>query len=136
MKNTEIALMGYAAWTLFLLCLIVSRRGILISLKNKAPNAFNPTGEDVGGFDQRLVRAHANCYENLPIFATIAMFAIYRQYFEITDKFALVLLGARIVQSIVHMASTSVMAVYTRFFFFGIQIIIMIEWLWCIFTVK
>ncbi|MCO4792140.1 MAG: MAPEG family protein [Bacteriovoracaceae bacterium] len=135
MKNIEIALIGYVSWTLLLLTIIVLRRSFLILFAKKAANSFSPSGDDVTSFDQRLVRAHANCYENLPIFATLALFCIFKQYYQITDTFALYFLGARILQSIIHLSSTSVIAVYLRFTFFLIQIVIMIEWLVCIFSV-
>ncbi len=136
MHNIDIALMGYVSWTLLLLLIMVSRRSFLTIAKRKPANSFATDGQDLGGFDQRLVRAHANCIENLPIFGSIALFCIFKQYHEITDKFALILLGARIAQSTVHLISTRTLAVYARFTFFVIQLGIMVEWLWCIFTVK
>lgn len=136
MKNIELALMGYVAWTLFLLLMLVGRRSFLTISGKKAANTFSTDGEDLGGFDQRLVRAQANCVENLPIFASIALFCIFKQYYAITDKLALILLAARIGQSTVHLISTRTMAVYARFTFFVIQLAIMLEWLWCIFSVK
>jgi hypothetical protein len=41
------------------------------------------------------------------------------------DRYALWILDARIFQSAVHMASTSIPAVYLRFMFYGVQIVLL-----------
>jgi len=132
MSKIEVALIGYVTLTFLMLILIVSRRTYFTLSGRKAANTFSPLGDDLSAFDQRLARAHANCIENLPIFATVALYSIFFQYQAITDNFAIVFLGARIGQTITHVASTSIPAVFIRFTFFAIQLLIMAEWLWSI----
>lgn len=132
MSKIEIALIGYATLTFLLLVLIVSRRTFFTLSGKKAANTFSPLGDDLSSFDQRLARAHANCVENLPIFAVVALYSIFFQYQAITDNFAIVFLAARIGQSVTHIISTSIPAVFIRFAFFAIQLLIMAEWLWSI----
>ncbi len=46
----------------------------------------------------------------------------------ITDSLAYVLLGARIVQSLIHLASLSATAVTLRFLAFSVQMLIAVYW--------
>ena len=84
----------------------------------RAANAFAVSGEDVSPFSARLCRAHANCYENLPIFASLVLVAVTSGNAAITAPLALWAVAARIGQSTVHLLSTSVVAVQLRFLFF------------------
>jgi hypothetical protein len=64
----------------------------------------------------RLYRAHANTVENLSIVAILVLVGTLVHVYQGTfDKLALVALGARVVQSLAHVASGSVMAVNVRF---------------------
>lgn len=47
---------------------------------------------------------------------------------QVTDSLAFTLLGARLVQSLIHLASTSPLAVTARFTAFAVQIGIAIYW--------
>ena len=129
MTPSATAILGFAAWTLILLTLLgVSRTGLVMGGKKRA-NSFNPTGEDVGGFIQRLTRAHANCYENLPIAGAVLLYAIATGQTSATDGLAYIFLGARVLQSLTHIASTSNPAVTVRFAFFLVQVAILFIWL-------
>lgn len=129
MTPTALALLGYAAWTILLVMLLgVLRTGLVFAGKKKA-NEFRPSGEDLQGFGQRATRAHANCYENLPVAAAILLYAIATNQTAITDELALLFLGARLLQSLTHLASTSRPAVLVRFAFFIVQIVILVIWL-------
>ena len=77
---------------------------------------------------QRLARAHANCLEGLPIFGGLLVVALATGRTEVTDPLAPWLLGARVVQSSIHLASLSVIAVNARFTAFAIQIAIAVYW--------
>jgi len=79
---------------------------------------------------QRLARAHANCIEGLPIFGGLLAIAIMTSRTAITDPLAFWFLGARIVQSIIHLVSTSSIAVSLRFTAFAVQIVIGVYWSW------
>lgn len=122
MTPTLIALIGFALWTIALTVLIGGSRAYIAQTTGKAPNTFAANGEDVGGFSQRLARAHANCYENLPVVAAILLSVQISGMHALSDPLAPWILLARVLQSIVHLASTSVPAVLLRFGFFVVQI--------------
>lgn len=128
MSFSLLALLGYAAWTLLLVGLIAGLRTALTLSGKRAANGFSPTGDDVSPFSNRLCRAHANCCENLPIFGAIIGVAVLSGSASVTDGLALWVLGARVVQSIIHLVSTSELAVMARFGAFAVQIGIQIVW--------
>ncbi|MBI1365870.1 MAG: MAPEG family protein [Alphaproteobacteria bacterium] len=135
MTATACALLGFASWTIFLLLLLAIYRTSAVMTGKKKANAFSPLGDDVSGYPQRLTRAHANCYENLPIAGVILLYAIATSQTAITDGLAYYFLGARILQSLTHLASTSANAVTVRFAFFVVQVAIEIYWLLALFHV-
>ena len=91
-------------------------------------NGFSPDNANLSPFMQRLARAHANCIEGLPIFGGLMLVAMVTGRTAVTDPLALVLLGARIVQSCIHLASLSPMAVTLRFTAFSVQLAIALYW--------
>ncbi len=129
MNPTSIALLGYIALMMVLIFLLTSQRGILTLSGKRAANSFLPTGDDVSDFSKRLCRTHANCYETFPIVGGILLFSLATNNTAITDPLAYILLAARILQSVTHLASTSVFAVYLRFTFFIAQLSIVTIWL-------
>ena len=128
MNASAIALLGYATWTLVLLLAIAVLRTSLTVSGKRAANKFSPTGDDVSPFSGRLCRAHANCYEFFPILAGALGVALLTGNTAITDPLACWVLGARVVQSTIHVASTSVNAVTARFVFFVIQVGVVAYW--------
>ncbi|MBP6383082.1 MAG: MAPEG family protein [Pseudomonadales bacterium] len=130
MSNTQCALLGLASWQVLMLFLLAGFRLYIAATRKKAANTFAPDGSDVPGFGQRLVRVHANCYENIPLFLALLLFAMASNQTAITDPGALILLGARIGQSVVHMISTSVPAVLLRFALFLVQVLTAVCWLY------
>ena len=87
-----------------------------------------PSGEEVSPFSNRLCRAHANCYENLPIFAALILLALVTDNAGITDSLARWVLVARVAQSTVHLISTSELAVTLRATFHSVQLGIEAYW--------
>ena len=79
---------------------------------------------------QRLARAHANCVEGLPIFGGLLILALVTSNANITDQLALVFLGARVLQSTIHLVSLSPTAVTLRFGAFALQMAIAVYWLY------
>ena len=126
MMPTLTALVGYAVWTLALTMLIAGTRSAITFSGQKAANDFSPTGEDLGGFSRRLARAHANCYENLPVAAAILLAAVLSGRGDLSDIYAMWILYARVAQSLVHMISTSVPAVMVRFAFYLVQVVLLV----------
>lgn len=125
---TIIVLLGFIAWTLALLALMEVIRSKMVLCKQVAANEFNPGNTNLSGFMQRLARAHANCLEGLPIFGGLLIVSYITSNTGITDPLAFVFLGARIVQSSIHLASLSPAAVTARFSVFAVQVVIGVYW--------
>ena len=128
MSITLQALLGFIAWTLCLLVLMEGIRSWLVLSGAVPANGFNPENSNLSPFMQRLARAHANCLEGLPIFGGLMLVAVVADRSAVTDPLAWVLLGARVVQSLIHLASTSPVAVTARFTAFGVQMAIAVYW--------
>ncbi len=129
MTNTALALLGFAAWTVILLCGIVAHRGALILTGKRALNSFSALGTDVSPAGARVVRAHANCVENLPVAGAVLLLAIATSHTDVTEALALPFLGARVAQSAAHLTSTSSPAITVRFTFFLVQLAILAWWM-------
>ncbi len=134
MNATLLALTGFVTWTLLLLVLMESLRSRLVVLKAVPSNGFQPDNGNLSPFMQRLARAHANCLEGLPVFGGLLVIASLSGQTAVTDPLALVLLGARVVQSLIHLASLSVMAVNLRFTAFAVQMLIALYWAFALLT--
>jgi len=100
--------------------------------KTVASNALKVDNSNLPPFMQRMSRAHANCYESFPIIGGLLIVALLTNRAAVTDGLALWLFGARVVQSTIHMISTSVLATNLRFAAFAVQMIICIYWLWAL----
>ena len=71
----------------------------------------------------RLFRAHANCLENLPLFATVVLVAaVAGRAGSLLDGLAVVYLCARVAQSVVHVAPGAGLRFNVRFGFFVVQL--------------
>jgi uncharacterized MAPEG superfamily protein len=125
---TAFALTAFIAWTLALLVLMEALRSKLVLTREVAANSFRPDNANLSPFMQRLARAHANCLEGLPIFGGLMLVALITARTSITDPLAFVLLGARVLQSSIHLASISAAAVTLRFLAFGVQMAIAAYW--------
>jgi hypothetical protein len=128
LNNTSIALIGFIAWTLALLVLMEVVRTYLVATGRVAANGFNPGNDNLSPFMQRLARAHANCIEGLPVFGGLLLVALILDKTACTDGLALWFLGARIVQSTIHLISTSAPMVSARFTAFAAQMAIGVYW--------
>ncbi|MSP59622.1 MAG: MAPEG family protein [Myxococcales bacterium] len=117
------ALLGFASWAIVLVAAIAAVRVSQVLRGEKKANEF-PGGSPHGGDAYwRLNRAQANTVENLPIFGAIVVAGTLLHV--ATPAFAtlpLVVLGARVVQSVTHISSGSVMAVNVRFTAFLTQL--------------
>lgn len=132
MTATLIALTGFIAWSLFLLVLMEVIRSKMVLTREVPANGFTPDNANLSPFMQRLARAHANCIEGLPIFGGLMLVAVVAGMTAITDPLAYVFLGARIVQSSIHLASLSSTAVTLRFSAFAVQMGIGVYWAACL----
>ncbi|WP_439888793.1 MAPEG family protein [Pseudomonas sp. MBLB4123] len=127
-SHTAVALTGLITWALFLLILMELLRARLVILKQIPANEFKPDNANLSPFMQRLARAHANCIEGLPIFGGLLLVALVTGQAAVTDSLAYPLLAARLMQSLAHLTSLSIVAVNIRFAAFVIQMIIAAYW--------
>ncbi len=120
----ELMLMGFAAWTLLLLLTTVGAYRLSRVFLGRAGMSEFPA-DPVEGQDwyRRAMRAHANCLENLPVFAVL-VYAL--RAFSIADPVAdalcVLILAARIPQSLVHVCFEQTdRVVSVRFALFFVQ---------------
>lgn len=130
MSPSALALVGYVAWHLLLAIWILSHRTGLVLTSKHPPSGFDPSGADISEFCARLSRAHANCYENLPMFAALILLAMGTGHAAITDPLARWVLVARVAQSTVHLISTSDVAVVIRASLYSVQLGVMGYWVY------
>jgi len=128
MSPSSIALTGFISWALLLLVLMEVIRSQLVLRGKVAANGFTPDNAGLSPFMQRLARAHGNCVEGLPIFGGLLVVAIITDRAAITDPLAYPLLGSRVVQSLIHLASSSPAAATVRFTAFAVQLAIGLYW--------
>ena len=120
------------AWALLLLILMeVLRTRLVLSGAVTGPQ-LRPDNANLSPFMQCLSRAQANCVEGLPIFGGLLLVALITDRAVVTDGLAPWLLLARFVQSLAHLASTSVLAVNLRFMAFSVQMAIAAYWSWAL----
>ena len=129
MSPTLAEFLGFVGLTLALLGVLGTMRVGLTLRGIRAPNSFDPSGKDVSPFSERLCRTHANCYESFPYFGGLLLLALATDMTAITDGLAYYFIGARVMQAVIHMASTSNLAVQARFAFFLVQIVIAVLWI-------
>ncbi len=131
MQNASASVLtALIAWTLFLLILMEALRTRFLASGVIAANEFKPDNSNLPPFMQRLARAHANCVESFPIFGGLLVVALLTNRAGLTDSLAPWLLVARLLQSSIHLVSTSVPAAYLRFLAFVVQTAIAVYWTW------
>jgi uncharacterized MAPEG superfamily protein len=128
MSSSILALVCFAAWTIVVALVMVSHRLYFVLTGRRKINSFTPDGAGVSDFQMRACRAHANCYENLPVFGALVLGAAAAGQGAITDPLAMVAFYARLAQSTVHLVSTSQIAVLLRATFWTVQVLIMVSW--------
>lgn len=120
------SLLGFAAWTLLLVLGVVAYRSVMVLGGQRRANAWtrNQPAQDPEIL-QRLSHAHANCLENLPLFAAVILVAGLTGKLELTDPLAGWYLALRICQSTVHLTGISPWQVLIRFSFFVPQLLLL-----------
>ena len=122
-------LLAFACWTVLVLLVGVGVRRWLLIFEGRAALTSFPADTPHGSpAYRRAVRAHANCVENLPVFAAIVLVGAFAQRLTpAIDLLAVAFMAARVVQTSIHMLlpeTNSVVA--ARFSFFLVQVIAMI----------
>jgi uncharacterized MAPEG superfamily protein len=128
MSSSILAVICFATWTIVTALVMVNHRVFFVLTGRRRINTFTPDGVAVSPFQARACRVHANCYENLPVFASLLLGAAAAGKGAVTDPLAMVVVYARVVQSTVHLLSTSEIAVTIRATFWTAQIVIMSWW--------
>jgi uncharacterized MAPEG superfamily protein len=122
-------LLAFAVWTLLVLLAGVGVHRWTRILSGRAELIDFPGGVVEGTpLYRRVTRAHANCVENLPVYAAIALTAaIAGVDTPRLDQLAIVFLVARICQTLVHtLFRESNVTIGIRFSFFTIQVAVML----------
>jgi uncharacterized MAPEG superfamily protein len=117
------ALVGFALWTLALIALVFLYRGLRFFTGtpiNHWPRGNKPA--DDAPFVKRLEDAHANCLENLPLFAVIVLVAAAMGRLADIQALAPWVLYARIGQSLAHLSGTGPLNVFVRATFWTMQL--------------
>ena len=121
------ALMGFAAWTLLLVAGVFLYRGVRFlsgTPINHWPRSAKPT--DDAPFARRIEDAHANCLENLPIFAVIVLVAASLGRLEVINVLAPCVLYARIGQTAAHLSGVGQLNVLVRATFWAMQLVLFV----------
>jgi len=117
------ALLGFAAWTLLLIVAVFLYRGMRFLTGtpiNHWPRQAKPA--DDAPVVQRLEDAHANCLENLPLFAVIVLAAVALGRQAELQALAPFVLFARIGQTLAHLSGTGKINVFVRATFWSVQL--------------
>ena len=117
------SLLGFAAWTLLLVFAVFLYRGLRFmggTPINHWPRRNKPV--DDAPLVHRLEDAHANCLENLPIFAVIVLAGAATGRLDDLQALAPWVLMARIGQSLVHLSGTGPAQVLVRATFWAAQL--------------
>ena len=122
-------LLGFAGWTLVTLMGTIGlyRWSSIVTGRSRISEwrADQPQGSE---WYRRAMRAHMNCVENLPVYGAVVVCATaVGAGGHLLDSLALVVMAARICQTVMHIAfaSTDLVALL-RFAFFFTQVLCMI----------
>jgi uncharacterized MAPEG superfamily protein len=126
MTIPEWILLGFAGWTLITLLVGVGvYRWSRILTGRAEMKDFRADGAGWTDFYTRATRAHANCVENLPVYAAMVFAARAAGLDDGTlDLLACTILGARVLQTLVHLSSVQTnKLVGVRFALFFVQLV-------------
>ncbi|MBL6751397.1 MAG: MAPEG family protein [Nevskia sp.] len=124
------ALVGFAAWTLLLVLIVVGWRvakvltGVPINSWTRGKEAVKP------GLVVRAEHAHLNSLENLPLFAVAVLVAAATGKAALADSVGAYVLYARVAQSVTHLIGTSQPLVMVRATFWTIQVALIAYLFW------
>jgi uncharacterized MAPEG superfamily protein len=118
-------LLGFATWTIVLLASTIGiYRWFNIFAGRASVNGFSADQPEGADWYKRAMRAHANCIENLPVFAAIVLaLHVSGGGGPVADFASIGILASRVLQSLVHVClvqTSSVVAV--RFSFLLVQL--------------
>jgi len=117
-------LLAFAVWTVALLFATVGIYRWSHILTGRVPmRDFKADQVEGADWYKRAMRAHANCVENLPVFgALVFVLFVSGTTGPGVDLACMVIMGARVVHSLVHVAALQTNAVVSvRFAFYLVQ---------------
>jgi hypothetical protein len=121
--HSILALVFYALWAIALVMMVGGDR-VLSVLKGEAKiTGFTPGVPHGSDSYWRINRAHMNTVENLPIFGAVVLsgWAIGLETL-LFNRLAVIVVCARVVQSVIHILSGSALAINLRFAAYGVQL--------------
>jgi uncharacterized MAPEG superfamily protein len=122
--HSIVALVFFALWAIVLVLMVGGDR-VLSVLKGDAKiTSFTPGVPHGSDSYWRINRAHMNTVENLPIFAAIVLsgWAVGLETLMF-NRLAVIVVCARVVQSVIHILSGSALAINLRFAAYGVQLV-------------
>jgi len=114
----------FAIWTALLAVIVPIWRIGLVTAGLYRVSDFTPGDAHGSALYWRINRAHVNAAENLAVFAALAVAGIASGVSDASfGVLCVTIMSARIVQSLVHIASGASAAIIARFIAFFVQII-------------
>ena len=122
--HSIVALVFYALWEVVLVLMVGGDRVLLVLKGDAKVTSFSPGVPHGSESYWRINRAHMNTVENLPIFAAVVLagWAIGLETLMF-NRLAVIVVCARVVQSVIHILSGSAPAINLRFLAFGVQLV-------------
>ena len=122
--HSVVALVLYALWAIALVLMVAADRVLMVIRGEAKANSFTPGVPHGSDSYWRINRAHLNTLENLPIFAAIVLSGwVVGMETATFNRLAIIVVVARIVQTAIHIASGSVVAITFRFTALAVQLI-------------
>lgn len=126
MSTTQQVLIGYTLWVMALALSYPLIRTGLVALGRRRADEFPADAPHEGSpLYRRLWRAHLNGVENLPLVAAVLLTAAVSGRTDLSDGLAPWLLGARMLQSTVHVIAVTHATVSVRAVFWMAQLAIL-----------
>ena len=119
-------LLGFAAWTVLLLCATIGvYRWVRILSGRASISSFPADPVEGAGWYLRSIRAHANCIENLPVFGAIVLaITVAGLQGPLINVLSILVLLSRVLQSLVHVCHVQTDAfVAVRFSMLSVQLV-------------
>jgi len=121
--HSILALIFYALWAIALVLMVGGDRVLSVLRGDAKITSFTPGTPHGSDSYWRINRAHMNTVENLPIFAAVVLsgWAIGLEN-VLFNRLAVIVVCARVVQSVIHILSGSALAINLRFAAYGVQL--------------
>ncbi len=121
--HSIIALVFYALWAIALALMIIADRALLVMRGTPVSTFTSGTPHGTDSY-WRINRAHINTVENLAIFAAIVLAGwVAGMETHLFNTLAVIVVVARVIQSVIHISSGSAAAVNARVTVFLVQLV-------------